>query len=193
MADPSTAADAGKVRTVPVANGTYIVVAIAEELDGHFGHGPLEQTRVKSKLGKKERKSRIIRLIKTAARAGSGPNAARHRGFVAPDVGARPTAAKSIHQKSPFRIPGHRGPYGGKATSILLLRHITAALMCRLDIGRGRGGTFAALMEADEAAAVGALSHEARDSISCARRSSRSHPDLGCQRRSGRRAGHADP
>ena len=50
MADPSTATDAGKVRTVPVANGTYIVVAIAEELgvDGQHvkarPYGPLAVT-----------------------------------------------------------------------------------------------------------------------------------------------------
>lgn len=50
MADPATAADAGKVRTVPVANGTYIVVAIAEELgvDGQHvklrPYGPLSVT-----------------------------------------------------------------------------------------------------------------------------------------------------
>ena len=50
MADPATAADAGKVRTVPVANGTYIVVAIAEELgvDGQHvkvrPYGPLTVT-----------------------------------------------------------------------------------------------------------------------------------------------------
>ena len=50
MADPATPADKGKVRTVPEANGTYIVVAIAEEtgVDGQHvklrPYGPLSVT-----------------------------------------------------------------------------------------------------------------------------------------------------
>ncbi len=50
MADPSTEADKGKVRTVPASAGTYIVVAIAEEsgVDGQHvklrPYGPLSVT-----------------------------------------------------------------------------------------------------------------------------------------------------
>ena len=50
MADPSAPADAGEARAVPAANGTYLVVGIAEEVgvDGQHvrvrPYGPLSVT-----------------------------------------------------------------------------------------------------------------------------------------------------